>query len=177
MADTRDDEIARRIAGASASWSAVDLVAKGIAAGRELGDETGRAEGKRLEKWASLRFLRVLRDQSVEKNVRESLDVLAAAFERDDHHAADIPAPTPATPAPTVAARQPRVPWPLCRGCGKPLLSENNVWCADGCPCNSRRGINHGIVPKDTCTCVECDPAQTGSVRGAAPTVGGGGAK
>lgn len=52
-----------------------------------------------------------------------------------------------------------------CRGCGKPLLPHNSV-AADGCPCNSPRGVNHGLVPKNTCTCVECDPAQTGSARG-----------
>lgn len=52
-----------------------------------------------------------------------------------------------------------------CRGCGQLLLLENFTNTADGCPCNSRRGVNHGIVPKDTCTCAECDPEQTGSVR------------
>lgn len=52
-----------------------------------------------------------------------------------------------------------------CRGCGKVLLPENFGMVADGCPCNSPRGVNHGLVPKDTCTCHECDPAQTGSVR------------
>ncbi len=51
-----------------------------------------------------------------------------------------------------------------CRGCGKTLHAEN-VRAADGCPCNSARGINHGLVPKDTCTCVVCDPEQTGSTR------------
>ena len=51
-----------------------------------------------------------------------------------------------------------------CRGCGKTLL-PNNYTIADGCPCNSPRGINHGLVAKNTCTCVECDPAQTGSTR------------
>lgn len=51
-----------------------------------------------------------------------------------------------------------------CRHCGS-KLPETNYWIADGCPCNCRRGINHGIVPKLVCTCVECDPAQTGSSR------------
>lgn len=51
-----------------------------------------------------------------------------------------------------------------CRGCGKPILPANRR-IADGCPCNSVRGINHGLVAKNTCTCVECDPAQTGSTR------------
>jgi hypothetical protein len=51
-----------------------------------------------------------------------------------------------------------------CRGCGKPLLWEN-IRIADGCPCNSARGINHGLVPQDTCTCLVCDPKQTGSTR------------
>lgn len=53
---------------------------------------------------------------------------------------------------------------PLCRGCGRPLdPSATNI--ADGCPCNSPRGINHGLVPVNVCTCGRCDPAQTGSVR------------
>jgi tRNA uridine 5-carbamoylmethylation protein Kti12 len=51
-----------------------------------------------------------------------------------------------------------------CLGCGKPLLKVNrNV--ADGCPCNSSRGVNHGLVPDNTCTCLVCDPNQTGSIR------------
>jgi hypothetical protein len=50
-----------------------------------------------------------------------------------------------------------------CRGCGKPLTGDERI--ADGCPCNNPRGINHGIVPKHVCTCRECDPEQTGSVR------------
>lgn len=51
-----------------------------------------------------------------------------------------------------------------CRGCGKwlnPLADR----IADGCPCNSPRGVNHGIVPAYVCTCPVCDPAQTGSAR------------
>jgi hypothetical protein len=55
-----------------------------------------------------------------------------------------------------------------CRGCQKPLLKANRATIADGCPCNSPRGVNHGLVPKNTCTCLVCDPAQTGSVRAAA---------
>lgn len=51
-----------------------------------------------------------------------------------------------------------------CRACGQPLLPIN-IRIADCCPCNSGRGINHGLVPKETCTCVECDPEQTGSTR------------
>lgn len=51
-----------------------------------------------------------------------------------------------------------------CRACNRALLSEN-IRVADGCPCNSPRGVNHGLVPKNTCTCNECDPAQTGSTR------------
>lgn len=51
-----------------------------------------------------------------------------------------------------------------CRGCGRTLLSENTT-LADGCACNSERGINHGIVPPDVCTCTVCDPEQTGSSR------------
>lgn len=52
----------------------------------------------------------------------------------------------------------------LCRGCQNMLLLEN-LRIADGCPCNSPRGVNHGLVPKNTCTCQVCDPAQTGSTR------------
>lgn len=51
-----------------------------------------------------------------------------------------------------------------CKGCGGEILPENRR-IADGCPCNSARGVNHGRVPKNTCTCVLCDPAQTGSTR------------
>lgn len=51
-----------------------------------------------------------------------------------------------------------------CRGCGKPLVPENSR-IADGCPCNTPRGINHGLVDTSTCTCEGCDPEQTGSVR------------
>lgn len=51
-----------------------------------------------------------------------------------------------------------------CRACSKPLLPENQR-VADGCPCNSPRGVNHGLVATNTCTCIECDPAQTGSTR------------
>jgi hypothetical protein len=51
-----------------------------------------------------------------------------------------------------------------CRACGAPLNFENRVM-ADGCPCNSGRGVNHDLVPKNVCSCVECDPAQTGSSR------------
>lgn len=51
-----------------------------------------------------------------------------------------------------------------CKGCGGEILPENRR-IADGCPCNSARGVNHGRVPKNTCTCALCDPAQTGSTR------------
>lgn len=51
-----------------------------------------------------------------------------------------------------------------CRGCGAMILPENRR-IADCCTCNSKRGINHGLVPKNTCTCVLCDPSQTGSTR------------
>jgi hypothetical protein len=51
-----------------------------------------------------------------------------------------------------------------CRACGERLTAAN--WpVADGCPCNSPRGVNHGVVPKSVCTCAECDPQQTGSSR------------
>ncbi len=45
----------------------------------------------------------------------------------------------------------------ICRGCDKPLLPENTN-LSDGCPCNSRRGINHGLVDWNTCKCDWCDP-------------------
>jgi len=51
-----------------------------------------------------------------------------------------------------------------CRGCGK-ILEWKHLRFADMCPCNSARGVNHGLVPPKTCTCIECDPAQTGSTR------------
>lgn len=51
-----------------------------------------------------------------------------------------------------------------CLGCGALLFYENRR-IADGCSCNSPRGINHDRVAKNTCTCIECDPAQTGSTR------------
>jgi hypothetical protein len=58
-----------------------------------------------------------------------------------------------------------RVKFPvLCKGCNKPL-DGRDYRIADGCPCNSARGINHGLVPVNTCTCVVCDPEQTGSTR------------
>lgn len=52
---------------------------------------------------------------------------------------------------------------PTCRACGKGLILDHTV--ADGCPCNSPRGVNHGLVPASVCTCDVCDPAQTGSTR------------
>jgi hypothetical protein len=30
---------------------------------------------------------------------------------------------------------------PNCKGCGKPL-QMHNAWMTDGCPCNSKLGIN-----------------------------------
>jgi len=51
-----------------------------------------------------------------------------------------------------------------CMHCGN-LIHPNNYWMADGCPCNSRRGMNHGIVPPDVCTCDVCDPEETGTSR------------
>lgn len=52
-----------------------------------------------------------------------------------------------------------------CQGCGAALDPNYYDKLADGCPCNSMRGINHGLIPIRTCTCVICDPEQTGSVR------------
>lgn len=52
----------------------------------------------------------------------------------------------------------------FCNECKQPLLPRNFT-IADGCPCNSFRGINHGIVEKDICTCDKCDPKKTGASR------------
>ena len=49
-----------------------------------------------------------------------------------------------------------------CRHCLKPL-DPKNVTMADGC--NSQRGVNHGLVSVDVCTCEVCDPKQTGASR------------
>jgi len=38
----------------------------------------------------------------------------------------------------------------VCRCCGAALTGDERT--ADGCPCNSRRGINHGLVPAHVCT-------------------------
>jgi hypothetical protein len=59
------------------------------------------------------------------------------------------------------------LPSPLspCRGCGKQLRFED-YRIADGCPCNSARGVNHGIVPVATCTCEKCDPEHWGKLMG-----------
>jgi hypothetical protein len=51
-----------------------------------------------------------------------------------------------------------------CRACRAPLKPED-YRVADGCTCNSGRGVNHGLVAVQTCTCVTCDPEQTGSTR------------
>lgn len=51
-----------------------------------------------------------------------------------------------------------------CRACNIDL-DVTNWHIADGCPCNSERGVNHGLVPRETCTCVSCDPHQSGSSR------------
>lgn len=51
---------------------------------------------------------------------------------------------------------------PVCRGCNQPLKAEN-AWISDGCPCNNPRGINHGLVPKECCTCDECSPQHAAS--------------
>jgi hypothetical protein len=34
---------------------------------------------------------------------------------------------------------------PTCRACGD-WLRHKNAWMEDGCPCNSRRGVNDGLV-------------------------------
>lgn len=53
-----------------------------------------------------------------------------------------------------------------CRGCGKLLeMTSLALRTCDGCPCNSPRGINHGLVAKEVCTCTECDPKGLGASR------------
>ena len=37
-----------------------------------------------------------------------------------------------------------------CNGCGKPLLLEN-LYCDDGCPCNTPRGVNFTPEPCSIC--------------------------
>jgi hypothetical protein len=67
----------------------------------------------------------------------------------------------------TPGLRSPHLPAvPACRGCHQPLAFDSAAQrIADGCPCNSPRGVNHGLVPSNVCTCAMCDPEQTGSVR------------
>ena len=55
-----------------------------------------------------------------------------------------------------------------CKACGLPL---GDYCVADGCSCNSPRGVNHGSVPTYVCTCSVCDPQQTGGVRERPPVV------
>ena len=52
----------------------------------------------------------------------------------------------------------------VCRGCGK-KLEDSNRTLADGCPCNTPRGVNHGLVDPLVCTCGVCDPKETGASR------------
>ena len=52
----------------------------------------------------------------------------------------------------------------VCRGCGK-KLEDSNRTLADGCPCNTPRGVNHGLVDQQVCTCSVCDPKETGASR------------
>lgn len=61
------------------------------------------------------------------------------------------------------AARREASEMAQCRSCGKTLVPLSGI--ADGCPCNSPRGVNHGLVSEFVCTCIECDPAQIGSAR------------
>lgn len=48
---------------------------------------------------------------------------------------------------------------PVCRGCGKQLNLDLHAWMWDCCPCNSPRGINHGLIPVTMCSCDECQAA------------------
>jgi hypothetical protein len=51
----------------------------------------------------------------------------------------------------------PKRPVPVCRGCGEPF-DPKHKWMSDGCPCNGRRGLNHGLVNTAVCACAFCDP-------------------
>ena len=42
-----------------------------------------------------------------------------------------------------------------CRGCGKPILLEN-LYCDDGCPCNTPRGVNFKGRPCNLCKIDDC---------------------
>jgi hypothetical protein len=42
-----------------------------------------------------------------------------------------------------------------CNKCGQPLLLEN-LYCDDGCPCNSPRGINFKPVSCKICKIDDC---------------------
>lgn len=42
-----------------------------------------------------------------------------------------------------------------CNGCGRPLLLEN-LYCDDGCPCNTPRGVNFPPIPCMTCEVENC---------------------
>lgn len=88
--------------------------------------------------------------------VRMALSVATAAL-------ADKPAEPPAA-EPRKLADDPTWGYAVCKACGRPLYLRN-LAVADGCPCNSPRGVNHGLVPVAVCTCNECDPAQTGGTR------------
>lgn len=51
-------------------------------------------------------------------------------------------------------ARNPNIPT-KCNGCGEPLLLEK-LFCDDGCPCNSPRGINFEPKQCDCCKTNHC---------------------
>jgi hypothetical protein len=97
-----------------------------------------------------------------------SMDKLDAEHQSSCGRSGDgRPEVDPPPPEDPTFVRKPPPKWltptPNCRGCGKPIVFNDTL--ADACPCNSPRGINHGLVPTSVCTCVECDPAQTGSAR------------
>lgn len=75
--------------------------------------------------------------QEVLEDRRAKLRVAVGAFVGDK--------PVPELPRPTA----------VCRACGEPLVPENSR-VADGCPCNSPRGVNHGLVPAGVCACDSC---------------------
>lgn len=98
----------------------------------------------------------------------EYIKILHRTISRQDAELEDLRAKTettatkPASDADTAPVKTYRIP--SCRGCGE-LINSKNYRVADGCPCNTPRGVNYGLVAKATCTCAECDPMQTGSTR------------
>jgi hypothetical protein len=119
-------------------------------------DAWKRYDGYEYEKIAGWTFKREVDDAG--KVLRSA--TLVRGLYIEDSPALISEAPSAATPTPATKASVA----PACRACGAELLPANRP-VADGCPCNSKRGVNHGIVDAKVCTCATCDPAQTGASR------------